>query len=308
MRGLLSKWPAVLVTLALLAGLGYGSFLWLKVPTVRYEILPPPGQEGDQFAQGAEPGGSQGEPGQMPPIGQGGPAAPGANSPSQAPGGTPGVAQTSPGFTSQGTGRTGGPASGRPLTGGGQRGTGPGGGATSNTVPSSGGASRPSPQMRPGAMEFFQVLGLMGGIGRLETEGKQPLSATQARKVLTAIAPLRKAGMPDEQTVKTALAGLKGALTEAQLTLMRQPPPGGFGGPGGGNRGTGGSGGAMGGNRGPGGGMGGPPGGMGGGPGRPGGPGGPGGGQRMNPFDPANTSPFAQFLKDLVKKLEAKAK
>jgi hypothetical protein len=151
-------------------------------------------------------------------------------------------------------------------------------------------------------MELFQVFGLMGGIGRLETEGKQPLSATQAKKVLAAIAPLRKAGMPGEQTVKTALAGVKGALTEAQLTAMQQPPPGGFGGgPGGGNRGSGGPGGAGGGNRGPGG----PGGGMGGGAG---GPGGAGGGQRMNPFDPANTSPFAQFLKDLVKQLETKAK
>ncbi|HEY3418600.1 MAG TPA: hypothetical protein VGM23_17120 [Armatimonadota bacterium] len=143
-------------------------------------------------------------------------------------------------------------------------------------------------QMREKYKNTFALSRFAGNIGKLEEEGKVPLTPAQAKAVLAVLEPLRTKTTLSQDEAKDALKGLKAALNEQQLTeigKMKQPQRG--RGQGGG-MGQGGQGGGMG---------------QGGGRGQGGGTG-QGGGQRrafdpntmkdFNPFNPPKDSPMAQ--------------
>jgi hypothetical protein len=112
----------------------------------------------------------------------------------------------------------------------------------------------------------FQLTTLLRNIGRLERDGKNKLTAAQAKSLLDALTPLRAQEHMTQDDAKAAIRDVQKVLTEDQRNEIAALPERSFGGPGGG----------QGGNRGgmQGGGPGGPP---------PGGGGGMGGGRTGGP-------------------------
>lgn len=181
----------------------------------------------------------------------------------------------------------------------------------------------------------FALMRMFRGIGRLEEDGKTPLTPQQAKAILAVMTPLRtKATLTPEEAEK-ARTQLDAQLTQAQRDAIAQAAQN-RGGWGGGQRGGfgGGQAGGPGGQAGAPGGApssvpgpwqgrvgGGQTGGPGGQAGAPGGaPGGPGGGRgmgapmdpNMNPFNPSGNNPMAGRMaernKAIFDALEAKAK
>lgn len=178
-------------------------------------------------------------------------------------------------------------------------------GQTGQTAPAAGaGGGNPSAfreqmtQFREEHKYTFQLTGLVGGIDRMERDGKNKLTAAQAKQILGILQPLRAQPKLTQDQAKETIRALQPILTMDQRTEVGtlSARRGGGGNRGGGTGGPGGSGGGFGGPGG--GGQGGPGGGAQGGPGS-GGPGGPGaqgrsGGNRP-PFDPAAMKDFNPF-------------
>lgn len=147
-------------------------------------------------------------------------------------------------------------------------------------------------QFRENHKYTFQLMRLVGNIGRLEREGKNPLTADQAKQILGVLTPLRSQKTLTQDDAKTAIRDVQKVLTEEQrneiAAFPERGPGGGPGGSGGGQGGPGGSGGMRGGGR-PGG-PGGPP--TGGGPGGAGGNRPRGGGQGFDPASMQNFNPL----------------
>jgi len=90
--------------------------------------------------------------------------------------------------------------------------------------------------MRPMQGTFALVLGFFG-IGRLEREGKTPLTSAQAKAILAVMTPLRTQQTLTPEQAEKVLTQIKAQLTKEQITAMETPRrgagPGGFGRPGG---------------------------------------------------------------------------
>ncbi len=219
--------------------------------------------------------------------------------------------------------------------------------SASVTSPAPGATSQASPGQSPrgpgGAggrgehrMGAFALMRLFRGIGRMEEDGKTPLTPQQAKAILALMTPLRSKEKLTPEEAEKVRTQLDAQLTQAQHDSLKQAeqnrggwgggqrggpggagPGGQQGGPGGSGQGRGGEGGRSGGQGGPGGWQG-----RGGGQGAPGGagaPGGPGGrgpmremDPNMNPFNPPANNPMASRmtgrLKEVFDALEAKAK
>lgn len=90
----------------------------------------------------------------------------------------------------------------------------------------------------------FDLLGFVGRISRLETEGKTPLTVTQAKDIMAVITPLKTQKELTQDQAKSALERIKKVLTSQQITAVEQVPQfgrgnGGASGPGAGGRGPG---------------------------------------------------------------------
>ena len=104
------------------------------------------------------------------------------------------------------------------------------------TPPGAPGGDGGERRMRPMQGTFALVRGFFG-IGRLEREGKTPLTPAQAKAILAVMTPLRTQPTLTPEQAEKVLAQIKAQLTKDQLTAMETPRrwarPGGVGGPGG---------------------------------------------------------------------------
>jgi hypothetical protein len=173
------------------------------------------------------------------------------------------------------------------------------------------------PRQQGPRMDAFRLVGLLTRIGRLEEEGKQPLTPQQAKAVLAVVNPLRKQETLAPDQARAAADKIETQLTQAQRTAIEEMRP--TGGPPRGDRGSGQGPGGQAGER-----QGGsrPEGSWGGRGGEPGGtpPGGapPEGDHRpaemenFNPLNPPSDNPMASRMAERVKTaieaLERKAK
>jgi hypothetical protein len=87
-----------------------------------------------------------------------------------------------------------------------------------------GGAGSQSPWGR--ARETMGLMRLMGGIGRLESENKQPLTAAQAKAVLAVVNPLRKASSLSEDQAGKAVTKINSILSADQRKILAEAPSG----------------------------------------------------------------------------------
>ncbi|MCE5197950.1 MAG: hypothetical protein ABFD54_06720 [Armatimonadota bacterium] len=71
----------------------------------------------------------------------------------------------------------------------------------------------------------FQLMKLVGNIGRLESDGKSGLTPQQAKAVLAVLQPLRKRESLDETSAKEAMKALQAVLTDKQRSAISALPP-----------------------------------------------------------------------------------
>ena len=71
----------------------------------------------------------------------------------------------------------------------------------------------------------FQLMRLVGNIGRLEKENKNPLTQAQAKAILAILQPLRKQASLDETAAKDVIKALQAILTDKQRTSISALPP-----------------------------------------------------------------------------------
>jgi len=71
----------------------------------------------------------------------------------------------------------------------------------------------------------FQLMRLVGNIGRLESTDKSTLTSVQAKKVLAVLQPLGKLKSLDEPAAKKGIKALQDILTDKQRSVISALPP-----------------------------------------------------------------------------------
>jgi hypothetical protein len=71
----------------------------------------------------------------------------------------------------------------------------------------------------------FQLMRLVGNIGRLDNESKTPLTPAQAKALLAILQPLRERESLDQPAAKEAVKALQAVLTDEQRAAIGAMPP-----------------------------------------------------------------------------------
>lgn len=71
----------------------------------------------------------------------------------------------------------------------------------------------------------FQLVRLVENIGRLEENGKAPLTSAQAKSVLAVLKPLRESDSLEEASARDAVTAMRGILTDKQYSVISAFPP-----------------------------------------------------------------------------------